>query len=88
MNVTEKECVSPAITPDIRSAFGCIEYASSPILKEFPMSKVRFFTALFSIAFLAACGDLTPTASEDPPEVCLNAEGEVVDCFGGMGSGN
>ncbi len=52
------------------------------------MSKVRFFTALFSIAFLAACGDLTPTASEDPPEVCLNAEGEVVDCFGGMGSGN
>ncbi len=52
------------------------------------MRNLRLITALFSIAFLAACGEVLPTASEDPPEVCFDAEGEVVDCFGSIGSGS
>lgn len=49
------------------------------------MRKFRFLTAIFSILVLAACGSVSPTASEAPcdPEV-----EEHCDTFGTIGSNN
>lgn len=50
------------------------------------MRKFRLLTAIFSIAILAACGNLSPTAADDG-ETCDDPE--VEECgFGKIGSGN
>jgi hypothetical protein len=50
------------------------------------MRKFRLFTAIFSIAVLAACGSVSPTAS-DGDGTCDDPE--VEECgFGHLGSGN
>jgi outer membrane lipoprotein SlyB len=49
------------------------------------MRKLRLVTAIFSVFLLAACGSVSPTASEAP---CNPEVDEQCDTFGTIGSNN
>jgi hypothetical protein len=51
------------------------------------MRKFRLLTAVFSIAFLAACGSLSPTAA-DGDDPCDESAQMEEGCFGKIGSDN
>lgn len=55
------------------------------------MRKLRLITAAFSIALLAACGQMTVTGvdgDDDPCEEEASADDDEVQCFGQLGSDN
>jgi len=82
----ETECVSVTPRVQIWERPAANGQPRPPEKEHFTMRTFRLLTAMFSIAILAACGSLSPTAA-DGGDTCDDPE--VEECgFGVIGSGN